>query len=262
MPATAPALFTSRITLLGCIALAFALGSAPSAALGAEQSEVKGVNPADNLTKFELLPKFATISSDNDVTVAALTLKYDRAIKGVYGVNVELPLSHFDAPFGSDTGIGDLNVRARRQFRDGRWTYIVGLETVLPIASADTLGFGKLQVNPSAVAVYAISAQTFVAGVAKHLFSVAGSSGRDDVVQAQYRMLLAHSTKDGWWMLADPQLWVDYDRGARSQFSFEAEVGRMIRPLTGVWLRAGGRLGGNWHREDWTVSGGIRFISF
>lgn len=253
---------TSNLISNGLLLMALALGLGSPAASGAEQSEVKGVNPADNLTKFELLPKFTMIDEDRDISVTTFTLKYDRAIQGVYGVNVELPLTHFDSPFGNDTGIGDMNVRGRRQFRDGRWTYIAGLEAVLPIASAKSLGFGKLQLNPSAVAVYAFSARTFLAGVTKHLFSVAGSSGREDVVQGQYRLLLAHSTKGGWWFLGDPQLWVDYDRGARSQFSFEFEVGKMIRPLTGVWLRAGSRLGGNWHREDWSISGGVRFISF
>jgi hypothetical protein len=139
---------------------------------------------------------------------------------------------------------------------------IVGAEVVFPIASADTLGTGKYQLNPTVAGVYAFSPAVFLAAVAKHAFSVAGDSDRDDIVQGQYRLLLARSTKSGWWFLADPQLWVDYHRDARSQFSFECEVGKMIRPLTGVWLRAGSRLGGNWHRDDWSVSGGIRFISF
>lgn len=225
-------------------------------------SEVKGVNPAENLTKFELLPKYTRVDGDNDVSVSTLTLKYDRAIQGVYGVNVELPLARFSSPFGNDEGIGDLNVRGRMQVRDGRWTYIGGAEAVFPIASDDTLGTGKYQLNPTVAGVYAFSSEVFLAATAKHFLSVAGDSDRDNIVQGQYRLLLARSTKAGWWFLADPQLWVDYDREARSQFALEFEAGKMIRPLTGLWLRAGSRLAGNWHREDWSVSGGIRFISF
>jgi hypothetical protein len=30
----------------------------------------------------------------------------------------------------------------------------------------------------------------------------------------------------------------------------------------GVWVRGGGHAAGSWNRQDWTVSGGIRFISF
>jgi hypothetical protein len=247
--------------LASCTLTALALTHPLSAQTeGPETSAVKGINPADNLSKFEVLPKFSHI--DDDTSITTTTLKYDRALHGVYGLNVELPLARFDSPFADDTGIGDLNIRGRRQFRDDRWTYIGGLEAVLPIASADTLGSGKFQLNPTFVAVYALSGQTFVAAVAKHVFSVAGESNRADIVQGQYRVLLAHSTRSGWWYLADPQYAVDYHQGSRSQLSFDLEVGKMVRPLTGVWLRAGSRLGGSWHKEDWSVSGGVRVIFF
>lgn len=227
-----------------------------------ESSGVKGVNPAENLTKSELLPKHTVVDDDRDITVTTLTLKYDRAFPGNRGFNVELPLAHFDAPFGSDTGIGDLNLRYRLQFPGERWTFITGGEVVVPIASADSLGSGKWQTNVTGAAVHPLSSQTFVAVVAKQLFSVAGARDRDDIVQGQYRVLLAHSTRGGWWFLADPQLAVDYDRGARSQFSLDFEVGRMVAPLTGVWVRAGSRVGGNWRKDEWSVSGGVRVISF
>lgn len=230
----------------------------PAAAAGA----VRGVNPADNLTKFELLPKFSMVDSDNDISVSTLTLKYDRAIQGKYGINVELPVSYFDSPFRHDFGLSDLNVRGRVQFRDGRWTYITAAEAVFPTASADTLGSGKFQLNPVLVGVYAFSPQTFAAGIAKHHFSIAGDSDRDDIVQGQYRVLVAHTTKSGWWFLADPQLWVDYHNDGRMQFGAEGEIGKMVGKTTGVWIHGGGRIAGDWYREDWNISAGVRFIFF
>lgn len=223
---------------------------------------VRGVNPADNLTKFELLPKFSMLDADNDVSLSSLTLKYDRAIKAKYGVNLELPVSRFDAPGRHEFGLSDLNVRGRVQFRRERWTYITGLETVLPISTDDALGSGKFQLNPSLVGVYAFSGQTFAAGVAKHVFSIAGDSGRDDIVQGQYRVLAAHTTPSGWWFLGDPQLWVDYRNGGRCQLSCDFEVGKMLNQTTGVWIHGGHRIAGDWEKEDWSLSGGIRFIFF
>lgn len=227
-----------------------------------EVGGVRGVNPADNITKFELLPKFAMLDSEKDISLSTLTLKYDRAIKGSYGINVELPIAYFDSPLGDDFGVSDLNVRGRVQFRGGRWTYITGLEAVFPIASADTLGSGKYQLNPTVVAVHAFSAQTFAAGVAKHYFSVAGEKDRDDIVRGQYRCLVAHTLKAGWWFLVDPQLWVDYHNSARVQFSCDGEIGKMVGKTTGVWVRGGSRIAGDWHKEDWSISAGIRFIFF
>lgn len=227
-----------------------------------EAGGVRGVNPADNLTKFELLPKFSMIDGDNDVSLSTLTLKYDRAIQGQYSLNIELPVAYFDSPGRHDFGVSDLNVRGRVQFRDGQWTYIVGLEAVFPIASENPLGSGKYQLNPTVVAVHAFSAQTFAAGIAKHLFSVAGDEDRDDIVQGQYRVLAAHTTQSGWWFLADPQLWVDYHNGGRVQFSCDGEIGKMVGKTTGVWIHGGSRIAGDWHKEDWNISAGVRFIFF
>lgn len=228
----------------------------------AESETVRGVNPADNLTKFEILPKFSMVDDGGDISVSTMTFKYDRAFQGIYGLNFELPVAYFDSPFVDEFGIGDFNIRARYQHRADNWTFIAGAETVLPIASDDTLGSGKYQLNPTIVGVYAFSQQTFAAVVAKHLFSIGGESDRADIVQGQYRCILAHTTPSGWWFLADPQLWADYDNDNRLQLSLDLEVGRMINPSTGVWLRGGSRITGDWDKEDWSISAGIRFITF
>jgi hypothetical protein len=247
-------------SLLRCLSLTSLLVAPLQAQSG--DAEVRGVNPADNLTKFEILPKFSMINDSDDISVSTMTFKYDQAIQGVYGVNIELPVGYFDSPFAEEFGIGDLNLRGRYQHRMDRWTFIAGAEAVFPIATDDTLGSGKFQLNPSAVAVYAFSKQTFAAMVAKHSFSIAGESDRDDIVQGLYRVILAHTTSDGWWFLADPQLWVDYEKDSRVHFATEFEIGKMINPTTGIWLRGGGHVAGDWEKEDWSISAGIRFISF
>ncbi len=247
---------------LSAIAAAVISLTAVSSAREDGGNTVKGVNPADNLTKFEVLPKFTMLDDSNDISLWTTTLKYDRAIKGVWGINVELPLACFDSPLLDETGIGDLNIRGRYQHRAGSWTFIAGLEAVLPIAAGDVLGTGKYQLNPTIVAVKSFSPQTFMAAIAKHSFSVAGDDDRDDIVTGQYRLIIAHTTKSGYWFLADPQLWVDYEHGSRVHFAPEVEVGRMITKTTGIWIRGGGHVAGDWDREDWNISGGIRFLSF
>lgn len=235
---------------------------AAAANVDAQGTEARGVNPADNLTKIEILPKISIVDDAGGISVTTMTLKYDRAIRGTYGLNVELPLSRFESPLVSSNGISDLNVRGRAQFKMGRWIGIVGLESVIPIATDDTLGSGKFQINPTAVGVYPISRSTFLAFVAKQFFSVAGDSERSDIRQGLYRVLAAYSSPKGWWVLGDPQVWVDYDGGGRTDVQVEAEAGRMVGPTTGVWLRGGGHVAGDWTRNDWTISTGVRFILF
>ena len=247
--------------LLVAIATASAQTASPDAA-PEEAQAVRGVNPADNLTKFEILPKFTMLDSSNDISISTMTFKYDRAFEGIYGLNFELPTAYFDSPFANEFGIGDLNVRGRYQHRAGSWTFIAGAEAVFPIATDDTLGSGKYQLNPVAVAVHSFSARTFAAFAAKHLFSVAGDAERPDIVQGQYRLILAHTTPSGWWFLADPQVWVDYNNGSRVHFAPEVEIGKMIGKTTGIWLRGGGHMAGEWEKDDWNISAGIRLISF
>jgi hypothetical protein len=117
--------------LAAAISVLAALGLAPRALA----EEAKGVNPADNLTKFELLPKLTVIDAGSGVSSSTFTLKYDRAIQGIYGVNLELPLARFESPGDSHNGVGDLNVRVRAQKKLGRFVLIGGLETVGPCSA-------------------------------------------------------------------------------------------------------------------------------
>lgn len=237
-----------------------ALGSMLSHAQ--DSTSVRGVNPADNLTKIELLPKFTSLDDSSRISLWTTTLKFDQAIAGRFGLNAELPFAQFESPFLDRTGIGDLNLRARFQHTIGSWTFITGLESVIPTASDDVFGSGKYQLNPIAVAVKAVSPQTFIAAIAKHHLSVAGDHHRPDILQGQYRLIIGHAARSGWWFLADPQVWIDYGDSGRIHFAPEAEVGRMLGRRVGLWIRGGAHLAGAWEKDEWNLSGGIRFLSF
>jgi hypothetical protein len=237
-------------------------GNNAQAGPSASQETVRGVNPADNISKFEILPRLSVIDNDKGISIMTTTLKFDKAIQGTYGLNVEFPVfARFESPFGSNNGVGDLNIRFRVQRKLGkRMTGIAGVETVWPTASAATLGFGKYQINPTIALVYAFSSKVFIAPVIKQYFSVAGDSARPGISLGQYRFLAAYSSPNGYWLLADPQLFVDYYDHNRVDFAPEAEVGKMIAPTTGVWFRAGGHVSGSLLRQSWFISTGIRFI--
>ena len=101
----------------------------------AKDNAARGVNPADNLTKIELLPQLRAFG---DSSMTSLTLKYDKAIRKVFGINAELPLLRYSGYGASDNGIGDLTVRARAQHTWGRHTVIGAGEFILPTATENT----------------------------------------------------------------------------------------------------------------------------
>lgn len=223
-------------------------------------NDARGINPADNLTKLELLPQLRAVG---DSSISSLTFKYDRAIRRVFGINAELPLVRYSGHNRADNGIGDLTLRARAQHTWGRHTLIGATEFILPTATEDVLGIQQYTFNPILGYVYSFGHNIFGALVAKQFISLHNTDPdfAPDVNQGQYRVLLGYASNAGWWVLADPQVWVNYETG-RQEFLAELELGTMLNKTTGVWIRAGHRLGGNWTRADWTVLMGIRFMTF
>lgn len=226
----------------------------------AKDNAARGVNPADNLTKIELLPQLRAFG---DSSITSLTLKYDKAIRKVFGINAELPLLRYSGYGMSDNGIGDLTVRARAQHTWGRHTVIGAGEFILPTATENTLGAQQYTFDPILGYVYSFGHNIFGALVAKQYISLHNTepSFSPDINQGQYRMLIGYASQRGWWILADPQIWINFETG-HQEILAEIELGTMLNQTTGVWVRAGHRLGGNWHRNDWTVLMGIRFMRF
>ena len=223
-------------------------------------NDARGINPADNLTKLELLPQLRAVG---DSSVSSLTFKYDHAFRKVFGVNAELPIVRYSGHGFSENGIGDLTLRARAQHTWGRHTLIGATEFILPTATADVLGIQQYTFDPILGYVYSFGHNIFGALVAKQFISLNNTDPEfaPDVNQGQYRMLVGYASNSGWWVLADPQVWVNFETG-RQEFLAELELGTMLNKTSGVWLRAGHRLGGNWTRADWTILMGIRFMQF
>ena len=224
-------------------------------------SAVKGVNPADNVTKMELLPSLNVMDIEGKPSVTTLGLKYDKELYKVFGINFELPLSHFSGFGISDAGIGDLRVRGRGQYRFGRNVIIGATEFVFPTATSDTLGTRQYTFDPTLAYVYAFSANFFTALVGKQFISLYNldKDKYQDTNQTQVRMLIGYLSNNGWWAALDPQVWINNEDG-RTEYLVEGEIGTMLNRTTGIWSRRGKRLGGDWHRNDWSVLLGIRFI--
>ena len=221
-------------------------------------SGAPGVNPKDNISKFEVLYKY------DDFNMGAgshsLTLKYDKAITKEIGFNVETPFVYYQGFGLEDAGLGDVQVRVRYVKSFGQISPIAGLELVTPTATAETLGRGKWQLNPTVGAVYAFSPTVFAFVGYKHILSFAGDSDRTDINESQPRLLLAYTSPKGWWTLGDlkftkswecsPNSLVtdpgDLERSVPSlrcmkpqALDLEFELGTMIAPTTGVWVRSG-----------------------
>ena len=203
-----------------------------------EEESVKGVNPKENLTKVEVLYKYDKAVSDG--YTQALTFKYDQALSKQVGFNIEIPVVNFSGYGIADRGLGDINLRVRYIGRPGFATPVFGAEVVVKTASKDTLGSGKWQANPTAGCVFAVSQFDFLYIGYKHVFSVAGDESRTDLRASQPRLLVAHTSSSGWWVLGDLKYTKSWAAQEPERLDCEVEFGQMISRNQAVWIRGGG----------------------
>ena len=96
----------------------------------------------------------------------------------------------------SESGLGDSVVTAFLSPSKGRITWGVGPVFLIPTATDDALGSGKLGIGPSAVALRQSGGWT-VGGLANHLVSVAGSEDRGKVNATFLNPFLTYNWRSG-----------------------------------------------------------------
>lgn len=177
-----------RLSLAACLSVAGA---------GAHAQQARGVNPAEIDSRFDVIVKHVKLDPEGQVD--SLTLKYDHKLSANWGLNFELPVySRLSAPGLRSSGNGDLFARARWIVPAGAWTYGASVETVLPAASRDALGTGKVQLNVAALAVRAFSPQFLAAVALKRSTSVGGDGDREGFGNTDLRLVPVFILADGW----------------------------------------------------------------
>lgn len=212
-----------------------------------------GVNPKDNITKAEVILKHDNLN--DGVSVTTMALKYDIAFDKQWGGNIELPMTNLRGPVppaAADAdpsllvrnlerpvantpsgtfdkfGIGDLNLRARNVRTAGKVSVITAVELVIPTASNEIVGSGKLQTNPVLGAVYAFNQQTFAFAGYKHYFSIAGDDDRENINRSEARALFARLFSNATWTLGDIKYSKSYTGLEAETIDLEIEYGSML----------------------------------
>jgi hypothetical protein len=224
----------TKSAALSFVCATFLDGSA--AAQQSSDSAVAGVNPKDNITKFEVLYKYDDLKSG--ASINSLTLKYDTALNKEWGVNVEAPIVYYQGFGIEDAGLGDIQARLRYVTSLGQLTFLAGAELAAPTASEDTLGRGKWQSNPVVGAVYAFSPTVFAFAGYKHFWSFADDA-RAAVNESQPRLIMAYTDPQGWWLLGDVKYTKSWESPRPEVVDTELEIGQMLGRSTGVWVRGG-----------------------
>ncbi len=184
------------VTALG----ASILSLLPAAA--SEEIKARGVNPAENDTRADVLLKHNWLT--NRSSIFTTTWKFDYRVTPEIGFNIEFPVvGHFRSPSPapgipglSDTGVGDVFARVRYIVPIGvgalgATSVGAAVEGVFPTASEKTLGGGTYQVNVTGLVVQAWSPTLITAFVAKATQSVHALDQRRSVQENTLRVVQA-----------------------------------------------------------------------
>jgi|GEM_PF-1201274 hypothetical protein len=236
-----------------------ALKSQPPAT-AADSAVETGTDPSKLLFRFEMNPQYIELPGDGHL--ASTNFKLDVPLTKSFAMALELPIVHasgFPSPIDNQVGLGDIFVRARNVWSFERSSFIAGAELGLMTADDDLLGSGKWQLNPTLAYVHYLSSEYLLAVAGKQRLSIAGDDDRADINQTELRLIGIYINPKGWWLQADYQPKINWERDGQVSHLLEFEAGTMLSRSIGVSIRPGVGIGPHSDR-DWSIGVGLRFF--
>ena len=177
---------------------------------------------------------------------------------------VEIPLvSAKSEELGSTTGLGDVLVGLRGKKRLAEeWSVLAEMAAYLDTATADELGAGLSVLAPPGVVVWKPS-PPWILGLQYQWFgSVGGGDGLETIRESAFRPQVLWHLPRGFWLLADPRIYVNHVEGTQVAFFPTGEFGNVVAEHVEVWIRGGGNAtgGGRLERTGWGAEAGVRYL--
>jgi hypothetical protein len=137
----------------------------------------------------------------------------------------------------------------------GEFTWGVGPVFSFPTATDRSLGTGKWNVGPTAVAVWS-PGKWVIGALANQLWSVAGDSSRPDVSQFLVQPFINYNLPDGWYLTSAPVITANWNASPGNQWTVPigGGFGRVFRidkqpvnvSLTAFWNVVKPEFGADW----------------
>lgn len=221
-----------------------------------------GVLPTENITTAEVNPALNVLDDSAGISSTQLTFKTYRVINEHYNWGIELPLTRYESPEKSVSGLGDtsLSVTWMQPQSTQRLGYGVKLEFFAPTATDKRLGSGKLQASPSVFVVWQMKGGLYIAGGYKQYTSIVGDHAREDINYGRFRLNISYLSPTKWWIQTNAYYYQDYRHSAQAEFIPELELGTLINEGTAFYINGSTHAGGNWHSKDWSLGVGFKVL--
>jgi hypothetical protein len=132
---------------------------------------------------------------------------------------------------GGEYGFGDMNPSFfLSPAKPGKIIWGLGPAFVIPTATSDILGQGKLSIGPSFVAL-AQPGHWTLGVLINNVWSVAGSGGRPSVNQMLLQYFINYNLKKGWYISVSPILTANWNANSGNVWTvpFGGGVGRIMK---------------------------------
>jgi hypothetical protein len=263
-------LLLARCSLVGAALAAWcarpALAQEANAAqANAAESVIKRLDPTDFKTRAEL--RYEYQEPQGPGTRQLIVPRFEYAVSKTLGFRFEVPYvvnRPHEPGVPDEEGIGDAMLRAHYRIMRGPTYALVGaVEVFFDTASEERLGTGKNVVAPlvfASIDVPQLNSVFFP--LAQQFVSVSGSDDRMDINTSLLRTGLLTRWPNRFYTFVEPSLYIDWERDARTGFTLEVELGRLITRSIGVWARPGVGLWGDNIPQvyDWNFEVGFRYL--
>jgi hypothetical protein len=237
--------------------------NAPTPASPSE-SVTKRLDPTDFKTRVETRLEYQSLENGGSRTF--LVPRFEYAFSKKFSARIDVPYfwNNADPSLPGDQGLSDITVRLNwRAARGEGYAVVVGPEFLLNTAEDPRLGLGKTVFQPVVFASIDVPQyKSVLFPFVQQFWSIAGDPDRNDINVTLLRLGLATRWPDRYYSFVEPSLYIDWERDAKTGFTLELEVGRLVTNRLSLWARPGV---GVWNNElpqiyDWNFEVGFRYF--
>lgn len=230
----------------------------------APESVVKRLDPTDFKTRVETRLEYQSVEGGG--SRAFMVPRFEYAFSKQLAARIDVPYMWNNAPptAPSEQGLSDVSVRVNwRAARGDGYAVVVAPEFLLNTAEDPRLGLGKYVFQPAVFASINMPQYNSVLfPFIQQAWSIAGDSDRNDINVTVLRLGAATRWPNRFYSFVEPTLYIDWERDAKTGFTLELEVGRLVNNRLSLWARPGV---GVWNNNlpqiyDWNFEIGFRYF--
>jgi hypothetical protein len=203
------------------------------------EAENSGQDPARPVRRFDIRLQYQQIDDDLEAVISTLRMDWPFPLGDGWKLStrIDVPLTTNNVPSLDNMdgdwefGLSDLLVQGLLIRPLNHAALIAGTQVIIPTATQDQFGSGKLRLVPTVGAVYYPSflpRGSFIAQVARYDFDITGDDDRADVSIVLLQPIANVALPDRWFVTFAPELRIDLNEDGDIFLPFDVTVGKKV----------------------------------